>query len=101
MFEHLDLAKKNAEVSPESFEWFKDRSIVDRVRSVYKTDSDELAILRKEVALLSHIVAALTESECVNSDEFKAYHAYVEECKTSVKSDLAASCTEEQEEVLS
>ena len=88
MFKHLDLALKNAEENLESFERFKNRYIVDCVREVYKTDSEELAILRKEIARLSQILATLTGADNVNSDEFNAYNAYAEECKTTVKTAL-------------
>ena len=92
MLEHLDLAKKNAEKNPESLERFKDKNIVDSIRKKYKTDSSELAILRKEIARLSEIVSELTGGE-VNSEEFKAYNGYVEECKTAVKHEIGLEST--------
>ena len=69
----LNLARKNKEVSPESWEQLYSRMIVKRIRQKYSLNA-ELAILRQRDS---------------KPEEFKTYSDYVEQCKASVKTELS------------
>lgn len=66
---HINLAKKNKAVSPESWESLYESEIVRRIRKRY-TINQELAILRQRDT---------------KPEEYEKYNAYVEDCKAEVK----------------
>ena len=68
----INLAKKNKEVNPESWENLYESEIVRRIRKKYSVNQ-ELAVLRQRDT---------------KPHEFEEYHAYVEECKAAVKAEL-------------
>lgn len=80
--EQIALARKNREVSEESWQKLRGRQIVKRVRRRRSAD-DELAILRKAVACLFDVVASLHQGE-INNAEFALYHTEVEAIKREV-----------------
>lgn len=69
---NLRLAKKNREVSPESWERLYEHQIIKKIRKKYSVNQ-ELAILRQRDA---------------KPEEFAKYNAFVEECKAKVKAEL-------------
>lgn len=58
--------------------------IREGVQQEFPHPSDELAILRKAVAVLFEVVATLHPGE-INNAEFAEYHAKVEAIKSEVK----------------
>ena len=72
---HLKLAKKNKEISPESWEKLYESEIIRRIRAKYSVDQ-ELAILRQRDT---------------KSAEFDEYNAYAEDCKKEVKKQMEIS----------
>ena len=69
---HLKLAKKNREIDTASWDKLYNNLVVKKIRAKY-TVNDELAILRQRDT---------------KPEEFDAYNAYVELCKTNVKAEL-------------
>jgi hypothetical protein len=69
---HVNLAKKNRETNPESWETLYKSTINNRIRERYSLD-DELSILRQRDT---------------KPEEFAAYNAYVEQCKAEVKAEM-------------
>lgn len=82
MMLRLKLARKNREESERSWQGLRAREIVRRIRE-RRSESEELAVLRKAVACLFEVVAKLHEGE-IKNEEFKAYHAEVECIKAEV-----------------
>ena len=68
----LKLARKNKDISPESWERLYKTEIQRRIRKRYSPD-DEFAILRQKED---------------KPEEFADYNAYVEQCKAEVKNTL-------------
>lgn len=68
----LNLAKKNRETNPESWERLYESSIIRKIRLKY-TVNQELAILRQRDIKLK---------------EFAEYNEYVEQCKAEVKKEM-------------
>jgi hypothetical protein len=68
----LGLARKNREVNSESWESLYESEIIRRIRNRY-TVNQELAILRQRDT---------------KAEEFAAYNAFVEECKSEAKKEL-------------
>ena len=64
----------------------KDEKIREGVSEMY-SQPDELAILRKAVACLFDIIAALHQGE-INNAEFTAYHEAVEAIKAEAKKEI-------------
>lgn len=79
---HLKLAKKNREVDESSWQRLRAHEIVKHIRKT-RSESEELAVLRKAVACLFDVVSKLHEGE-INNEEFKAYHSDVERIKAEV-----------------
>ncbi len=69
---NLRLAKKNREVSPESWDRLYENLIIKEIRKRYSVNQ-ELAILRQRD---------------VKPEEFAKYNAFVEECKAKIKAEL-------------
>lgn len=69
---HLNLAKKNREHSPESWEKLYESEIIRKIRAKYSVNQ-ELAILRQRDT---------------KSSEFEEYNAYVEKVKAEVKEEM-------------
>lgn len=65
-------------------EKYKTQKIRKGVRKKYPNASDELAILRKAVAILFEVVSVLHSGQ-INNAEFAEYNAIVEQIKTEVK----------------
>lgn len=64
-----------------------DEAVQNEIRKEYSL-SQEVSILRKEVGELKSAILELLQIEKMDSDnsaEFDEYHAYVEDCKKSVK----------------
>jgi hypothetical protein len=70
----VELAKKNREVDPDSWEQLYEDLIERKIRLKYSVNQ-ELAILRQRDK---------------KPKEFKAYDTYVEACKTAVKEEMGA-----------
>lgn len=96
MRKYLRLALKNAEVKPESFKKLRNNEIRREIRSYkpkeeqpkpYESADDEIAILRKQVAVLADALSSLLNRE-VATKEFTEYNAYVEQCKANVKASM-------------
>lgn len=68
----VELAKKNREVDPDSWEQLYEDMIERKIRQKYSVNQ-ELAILRQRDK---------------KPKEFKAYDEYVERCKAEVKAEL-------------
>lgn len=68
----LELAKKNREFSPKSWEKLYESEIIRRIRAKYSVDQ-ELAILRQRET---------------KSSEFDEYNAFAEACKREVKTEM-------------
>lgn len=79
---HLKLAKKNREVDERSWQRLRARHIVRKIRES-RSESEELALLRKAVACLFEVVAKLHDGE-IQNEEFMTYHAEVERIKAEV-----------------
>lgn len=69
---NLRLAKKNKEVSPESWDRLYEHLIIKEIRKKYSVNQ-ELAILRQRDS---------------KPEEFAVYNAFVEECKVKIKAEL-------------
>ena len=69
---HLNLALKNKEKNPKSWQMLYETLVIQRIRMRYSVNQ-ELAVLRQR------------ESK---PDEFAEYNAYVEECKNAVKEEM-------------
>lgn len=69
---NLRLAKKNKEVSPESWDRLYENLIIKEIRKKYSVNQ-ELAILRQRDS---------------KPEEFAVYNAFVEECKVKIKAEL-------------
>lgn len=67
-----NLAKKNREVNPDSWEHLYESLIIRKIRKRY-TVNQELAILRQKDT---------------KPEEFSAYNEYVEQCKADTKQEL-------------
>lgn len=96
MKKYLRLARKNAEVKPESLKKLCNNNIRRGIRSYkpkeeqpkpYESADDEIAILRKQVAVLAAALSSVLNRE-VTTEEFAKYNAFVEECKAKVKAEL-------------
>lgn len=83
---HLKLAKKNREVDESSWQRLRARHIVRKIREG-RSESEELALLRKAVACLFDLVAKLHTGE-IDNEEFMAYHDEVERIKAEVDADM-------------
>lgn len=79
MMKFVNLAKKNKEAIPTSWDELYEHSVVKRVRAKY-TLNQELAILRQRDA---------------KPDEFAEYSKFVEQCKTEAKEELGIPNTED------
>jgi hypothetical protein len=71
----LKLAKKNREVSPESWEILYATKISNKIHKKYSRDA-ELSILRQRDE---------------KPEEFAAYYAFAEQCKKEVKDEMGIS----------
>lgn len=86
---NVRLAKKNGEHNPSSLVRLRERLIVEKIRNgmadetVGRSQNEELAVLRKAVALLFDVVATLHPDE-INNEEFAAYYHDIERCKAAV-----------------
>ena len=69
---HLNLAKKNRDACPKSWQMFYEKNIEKKIRARYSVNQ-ELAILRQRDT---------------KPEEFAEYNAFVESCKASVKEEL-------------
>ena len=78
----LKLAQKNRTVDEESWQGLRSREIVKRIRKK-RSESEELAVLRKAVACLFEVVSKLHAGEIAN-EEFMTYHAEIEAIKAAV-----------------
>lgn len=94
--EEKRLALKNAEVRPESLKKLRNNEIRREIRSYkpkeeqpkpYESADDELAILRKQVAVLAAAVSSILNRD-VSTKEFAEYNAYVESCKANIKASM-------------
>lgn len=65
----------------------KTELIRERVQKKYPHPYDEVAILRKAVAVLFEVVAKLHPAQ-INNAEFAEYNAIVEQIKTEVKNTI-------------
>ena len=74
----LKLARKNKDISPESWEQLYEAEIIHRIRKRY-TVNQELAILRQRDS---------------KPEEFAEYNAYVEGCKAEVKAEMSGEVVE-------
>lgn len=90
--EEKRLALKNAEVMPESLKKLRNNEIrreirrfkTDRSKSkIYESPDDEIAILRKQVAVLADALSTLLERE-VTIEEFVEWNNQVETIKRNV-----------------
>ena len=66
---HLDLAKRNREIDPTSWDKLYNNSVVEMIRAKYSAN-DELAILRQRDT---------------KPEEFAEYYEYVESCKEKAR----------------
>ena len=78
----MKLARKNREHSEQSWQNLRSHFIVKGIREK-RSESEELAVLRKAVACLFEVVAKLHEGE-IQNEEFMAYHESVERIKAEV-----------------
>lgn len=69
---YIDLARKNKEVSPESWEQLYSFLVVQKIRKKYSVN-DELSVMRKKDT---------------RPHEFRAYDEYVERCKEEAKAEM-------------
>ena len=79
---HLRLAKKNREQRETSWQGLRARQIVRKIREK-RSQSEEIAVLRKAVACLFDVVENLHAGKIAN-EEFMKYHAEVEAIKAQV-----------------
>ena len=69
---HLRLARKNKEVSPDSWEKLYENEIIRRIRKRYSINQ-ELAVLRQRDS---------------KPEEFALYNDYIEQCKAEIKAKM-------------
>lgn len=60
------------------------QNIIRKTRSKYSSVDDEIAILRKTIAELIDKLSAIG----IETEEFKEYNFYVEDCKIKVKKEI-------------
>ena len=96
---NIDLAKKNKEVAPESWDHLYRYLVLHGIRAdVAPSMNDENAILRKA---LSRLLSLLTEKGVLQKSEvqsllgeFLEYHQGVERCKSAAKEKMNHSESE-------
>ncbi|MBQ3063989.1 MAG: hypothetical protein IJC99_04225 [Clostridia bacterium] len=79
---NMRLARINRASSESAWQRLRGRLVVEKIRKK-RSESEELAVLRKAVACLFEVVAKLHAGEIAN-EEFLAYHAEVERIKAEV-----------------
>lgn len=82
----LDLARKNKDVDPQSWEELYKSMVVHKIRKDKEIDiNDEVAVLRKAVANIIGILIMLHGKEIISTQEFEEMHNLIERCKSDAK----------------